>query len=238
LDKRRSDSLLARRKASEGILVAGLGRFGRALASTLAELGEEVLALDQDPKTVQELSGRITRAVQADSTDVEALRQLGVQDLSRAVVAIGTDVEASILTTAALVDLGVESIWAKAVTGAHARILRRVGAHHVVLPEHDAGVRVAHVVAGRMMDYLELDPGFVLAETTPPEIIVGRPLSESRVRARFGVTVVCIKPAGRSFTYATPETVVSALDVLVIAGEVDAVEAFAKLERPRNVHDI
>lgn len=223
----------SRRKVAEGILVVGLGRFGSALARKLTDLGEEVLAVDRDPRVVQTLSGQITHAVEADSTDIEALRQLGVQELSRAVVAIGTDIEASILTTAVLADLEIGRIWAKAVTDSHARILRRVGAHDVVAPEHDAGVRVAHVVAGRMVDFLELDRGFVLAETIPPDAIVGRPLGESGVRARYGVTVVCIKPAGRAFTYATPETVPGPLDLLVVAGDAEAVESFAKLDRPR-----
>ena len=219
-----------RKKEPPATLVLGLGRFGGALAETLTDLGAEVLGVDLDHRVVQEISGRITHAAEADSTDLEALRQLGAEDLPRAIVAMGSDIEASILSTAALVDLGVEQIWAKAITESHGRILRRVGAHHIVFPERDVGVRLAHVVAGRMIDYVELDEGFALVETDPPEVIVGRPLSESQVRARFGVTVVCIKPAGRRFTYATPETVPGPLDILVVAGETDKVEAFAQLD--------
>jgi trk system potassium uptake protein len=222
-----------RRKEPRAIAVLGLGRFGGALAETLTDLGSEVLGVDVDPRAVQSFAGKITHAVQADSTDVEALRQLGVGEFTRGIVAMGGDLEASILTTAALTDLGIDEIWAKAITESHGRILERVGAHHVVFPERDVGIRLGHAVAGRMLEYLELDPGFALVETTPPEVIVGRPLGESEVRRRFGVTVVCIKPAGRRFTYATQETVPGPLDILVVAGETAKAEAFAQLERPR-----
>ncbi|MCA1680239.1 MAG: TrkA family potassium uptake protein, partial [Actinobacteria bacterium] len=122
-----------------GILVLGLGRFGGAIAETLVKLGHEVLAVDVDHKIVQSYAGRLTHVVEADTTDEEALRQIGADEFDCAVVAIGTHIEASILTTSVLVDLGVETIWAKAITVAHGRILERVGATRVVLPEHEMG---------------------------------------------------------------------------------------------------
>lgn len=220
---------MARNKPVDPVLVVGLGRFGAALAESLVALGHEVLAVDGDARRVQHWSGRLTSVVEADSTSEEALRQVGAADFKRAVVAIGADMEASILTTAVLVDLGVEHIWAKAVTRAHGRILERVGATRVVFPEHDMGERVAHMVTGRMVDYVELDDAFALVETVAPRELVERTLGEAKVRDRHGVTVVCIKPAGGTFTYATADTPVHEGDLLVVAGECDRVERFARL---------
>jgi trk system potassium uptake protein TrkA len=211
-------------------LVIGLGRFGRALAETLISLGHEVLGVDASPKIVQTCSEGLTHVVRADGTDAEALRQLGAQEFASAFVAIGTDIQASILTTYALVDLEIPRIWAKAITAQHGAILERVGAHRVVFPERDMGVRVAHTMVGRTIDYLELDEGFVLIETTAPRDLVGRTLEKTGVRRRYGVTVVAIKPPGGSFTYATPETAVNAGDLLVVAGPRAQAESFAAME--------
>jgi len=220
---------LARTVPGDGVLVIGLGRFGGALAETLIELGHDVLGVDADPRIVQDLADDLTHVVEADATDIEVMRQLGAGEFGRAVVGIGTDLEASILTTSVLNDLQVPDIWAKAITVPHGRILERVGAHHVVFPEHDMGRRVAHLVTGRMIEFLQLDEGFALVELRPPKQIVGRTLSEAQVRKRHGITVVCIKPKGGSFTYATPETVPGPSDILVVAGETDRVKAFANL---------
>jgi trk system potassium uptake protein TrkA len=219
---------LARSREGE-FLVIGLGRFGGALATTLVELGHEVLGVDADAKLVQDYADELTHVVQVDSTDPEAMVQIGCGEFETAVVAIGTNVEASILTTSVLVDLGVRRIVAKAITAAHGRILERVGAHRVVFPERDMGVRVGHTLTGRTIDYIQLDPGFALVESTAPIEIVGKTLAQAEVRRRYGITVVCVKPAGGSFTYATPETVVREGDVLVVAGETPRVEAFAEL---------
>jgi trk system potassium uptake protein TrkA len=216
-------------KGSQDFVVIGLGRFGGGLAATLVGMGHEVLGIDADPRIVQELSGVLTHVVEADSTSEEALRQLGVQDIATAIVAIGTDLEASILTTGVLVDLGVKRIVAKAVTEPHGRILTRIGAHKVVFPERDMGIRVGHSLAGSILDYFELDPGFALVETTAPRELVGKTLADAEVRKRYGVTVVCIKPRGGSFTYATPDTVVQEGDVLVVAGETKRAESFGEL---------
>lgn len=211
-------------------LVIGLGRFGGGLAETLVELGHEVLGVDVELKLVQSYSGRLTHVVEADSTDIEALQQLGAADFGTAVVAIGTEIEASILTTAALVDLKVPRVVAKAISAPHGKILERVGADRVVFPEHDMGVRVGHSLAGKMIDYFQLDPGFALVETSAPKEIVGKTLADAEVRRRYGITVVCVKPQGGTFTYATPDTVVQEGDILVVAGETKRAEEFGEME--------
>jgi trk system potassium uptake protein TrkA len=216
--------------AREGeFLVIGLGRFGGALARTLMELGHEVLGVDADARTVQDNADVLTHVVEADSTDPAAMAQIGAAEFRTAVVAIGSDMEASILTTALLADLGVERVVAKAITKPHGDILERVGAHRVVFPERDMGVRVGHTMTGRTIDYIQLDPGFALVEVTAPGEIVGKTLAGAEVRRRYGITVVCIKPAGGAFTYATPDTVVQEGDVLVVAGETERAEAFSEL---------
>jgi trk system potassium uptake protein len=219
------------RRTDESVMVIGLGRFGGTLATTLMDLGNEVLGVDTDQRTVQEYSNVLTKAVEADTTQAETLRQLGAVEFRHVVVAIG-DLEASILTTAELVALGVTDLWAKAITEAHAQILERVGVpvEHVVRPEHDMGERVAHRVTGKMLDYIQLDPGFALVETEAPSDLHGLALAEAGVRQKYGVTVVCIKPAGEGFTYAQADTVIAPGDILLVAGENKAVDGFALLE--------
>jgi trk system potassium uptake protein TrkA len=217
---------------NETVVVIGLGRFGSALALELTTLRTEVLGIDSDAKVVQSLSGQLPYVVTADTTDIEALRQLGVEEFQRAVVAIGADIQASILTTSLLVELGVPDIWAKALSRHHGHILQRVGAHHVVLPEHDMGERVAHLLTGRMLDYIEVDQDFAMVKTTPPRDIVGKALRETGLRSRYqGITVVAVKPEAHgpkaTFTYATPETTLMHGDVILVVGTIKAVERFA-----------
>lgn len=205
----------------------GLGRFGASLALELVRRGSEVLAVDVDPLLVQEYAEQLTHAAVADTTDIQALTQLDLAHYPRAVVGIGTDLEASILTTAVLVDLEIPHIWAKATSRQHGRILSRIGAHHVVLPEHDMGERVAHLVTGRMMDYIKFEDDFAMIKTVAPKEIVGTPLSQTGVRSRHGITVVGVKRPDQPFTYATQDTVVHPGDLVIVSGRIDAVESFA-----------
>jgi trk system potassium uptake protein len=223
---------LVRRKPQIGdarIVVIGLGRFGSSLATELVRGGYEVLGIDADERLVQDLAEDITQGAVADSTDLDALRQLGVPDAGMVVVAIGANLEASILTTSLLVDLAIPNIWAKATSRQQARILERIGAHHVVQPEHDMGARVAHLVTGRMLDYIQFEDDYALAKTRAPAEAVGRSLGESALRSKYQVTVVGIKRAGEGFTYATADTVVRQGDVLIVAGRTLEVERVANL---------
>ena len=175
------------------VLVIGLGRFGASTAAQLHAQNQEVLAVEKDPELVQKWSGLLTHVVAADAADIDTLRQLGANDFGSAVVGVGTSIEASVLITANLVDLGVECIWAKAITPSHGKILERIGAHHVVYPEADAGRRAAHLVSGRMLDYIEFDDDFAIAKMRPPKETHGFTLAESDIRAKYGVSVVGIK---------------------------------------------
>lgn len=222
-------NITTRAEPGESVAVLGLGRFGGAVAAELVRLGLDVLGVDETEAAVQYYAPTITHVVQADVTNPDALRQLGIDDLGHAVVAIGSDLEASILAVAALDEIGVTNIWAKAVSKQHGRILERVGAHHVVYPEHDMGHQVAHMVGGRTMGWFQLDEKFALVETTVPATLVGRNLAQAHVREEHNVTIVCVKPVGDTFTYATVDTVLEAGAVLVVAGETAAAEAFARL---------
>ncbi len=229
---RLSQSLRHDRNTRSDVLVIGLGRFGTSLAGALVELGYDVLGIDEDSELVQRWASLVTQTLVADGTDVEALRQLGASEFQHAVVAIGDQVEGSVLAVAALVDLGLPDIWAKAASEPHARILERVGAHHVVQPERDMGRRVAHLLSGAVLEYLALDDGFALVEVSAPRVVVGRSLVESELRSRFDVSVVCVKAVGGGFAHAAPDTTIHAGDVLLVAGSREATEAFAQLEKP------
>lgn len=208
------------------IAVIGLGRFGSSLASTLIDMGHDVLGIDHDERLVATHKDTLTHVVQADTTDERTLRELGLADVQTVVVCIGTDIESSVLTAVGLVDLGVAHLWAKAITEAHARILDRVGVHHVVRPEAQMGARVAHMLSGSVLEYLALDDDFVIAEMVVPPHLAGSTLLDAQLRARHRITVVCVKPAGGAFTYAEPATLLGGDDLIVVAGHRSDVERF------------
>jgi trk system potassium uptake protein TrkA len=210
----------------ENVLVIGLGWFGRSVARTLVTLDHEVLAIDSDPEVVAALATELTAVVEADGTSLEALEQLGARDFHRALVGIG-DVEASVLTAFNLVELGIAQVWAKALSERHGLILDKLGVQHVVSPEVDAGTRVGHLMAGTMLDFIEVDPGWALVKVPPPKGAIGRTLAESNLRRQHGITVVGTKRPGHDFVYARPETVVAPDDVLIVAGPTVDCEQFS-----------
>lgn len=211
------------------VLVVGLGRFGGAVARTLTSMGSEVLGVDSDPQMVQEYAGDLTKVVEADCTDGNMLRQLGVADFEAAVVAIGTDIEASVLTVLALADLGLTNIWAKASNAKHARILERIGATHVVFPEQRMGERVAHLLNERLLDFIAFGDEFAIARLAAPEPIVGLPLVTSACRKKYDVTVVGVKRAGEAFIHAVPDTIIFPDDELVVSGRIKDIERFSAI---------
>jgi trk system potassium uptake protein TrkA len=219
---------LVNRRLTSPVLVVGLGRFGSSLALSLVQRGREVLALDTSVERVQYYADRLTHVMQVDTTDEEAMRQIGASDFDQAIVAIGNDIEASVLSTVLLVDLGVKEIWAKAISRAHGLILERIGAHHVVYPEADMGERVAHLVSGAMLDYIQFDDEFALAKLVATESLGSGALGELGLRARYGITVVGVRPKNGAFTYADRETPIAPGALIAVAGRTADVDRFAQ----------
>lgn len=215
----------------DSVVVIGLGRFGGAVAKSLVRLGHDVMGIDSEAEPVQNWADRLTHTVQADATNVTVLRQLGVADFAHAIVGIGTDLSASLMTLMALSELGIQDIWLKAMTPEHGQIAQRIGAHHVVYPEADMGARVAHLISGRMMDFIEFDDGFAIAKIHAPPHTHNRRLDESMVREQAGVTVVGIKRLHEDFRHATPDSFVLPGDLLIVSGPTIKVEKFAALRK-------
>lgn len=205
----------------------GLGRFGSSVAQSLMRLGHDVMGIDKDAESVHAWADLLTHAVQADSTNTMVLRQLGVADFAHAIVGIGTDLAASLMTIMALTELGIKDIWVKALTTEHGHIAQRIGAHHVVHPEADMGERVAHLISGRMVDFIEFDDGFGIAKIHAPTATHNHTLAESNVRGEFGVTVVGLKRANEDFQHAKPETLVLPGDLLIVSGSTHRIQKFA-----------
>ena len=199
------------------MLVIGLGRFGAAAALELRRLGHKVTAIERDGFLAESSSaGSATSSTATPATSASSRIRRPSRQI--AVVAIGSSVEASVLAAANLSDAGVPDIWAKAMSPEHARILDRIGVQHIVSPEADTGRRVAHLVGGRMQDYIEFDDGFAIVKMRPPTEAIGFTLEQSAIRSKYGVTVVGVKAPGEDFTYAVPSTKVSAHDTLIVSG--------------------
>ncbi|PZF57652.1 TrkA family potassium uptake protein [Curtobacterium sp. MCSS17_008] len=224
-----ADHLFSRTRRGRGpdtVAVIGLGRFGSALATELVRSGTEVLGIDTDEDIVQAHNGVLTHVVRADSTREAVLEQLGIADFDRVVIAIGTDIQASILTTSLIKRMGGPTIWAKAISAQHGLILEQLAVDHVVFPEADMGRRAAHLVRGSMLDYVEFDQDLVVAKTIVPESIVGKRLDEAGVRRRFGVTIVKVKTAAGRWEPAGADTVPQSGDTVIVIGPSDRTEGF------------
>jgi trk system potassium uptake protein len=215
------------KQLSDSVVVIGLGRFGSAVARSLVELGHDVLAIDKNADLVQQHADYLQHVVQADSTDIEALKQIGVGEFRHAIVSIGENLEASVLTVLNLSQIGLKDIWAKAINPQHGRIAERVGAHHVIYPETDMGERVAHLVTGKMIDFIQFEDDFAIAKTRAPSETHGKTLTDSGVRSKHGVTVVGIKRRHLDFIYAKADTMVQPGDLFIVAGPTKQIERFA-----------
>ena len=214
---------------AKSVVVIGLGRFGGALAKELVTLGREVLGVDTDERRVQEHAPMLSHVVKATSTDEEVLRELGVTDFDAAVVAVGSDLEVSILTASILLQMGVKQVWAKATSESHGRILTQLGVHHVVYPEAEMGKRVAHQVGGDQLDYVEIDEGFVMAKTRAADAFNGMTLDQLGLRREYGIIVVATSKGNSEFAAATPQTLIVGGDFMIVAGPKDRIAAFCKL---------
>lgn len=203
-------------------VVIGIGRFGSSLAKTLYALGNDVLAVDIDEDTVQNISESVTHSVQADATDENSLRALGISNFDVAVITIGEDIQASIMTTLLVKEVGVKHIIAKANDELQAKVLYKIGADRVVLPERDMGVRVAHnLVSSSILDYIELSPDYSIAEIVAPEDWHNRSLKELSMRSNYGVNVVAIKHDGDINASPNADDIVEPGDIIVAIGGTD-----------------
>jgi len=211
----------------EDVVVIGLGRFGASAAMELHRLGHKVLAVEKDPAIAEQFVGKVGKVVVGDASHPSAIESTRAGSFRIAVVGIGTSIEASILAASNLVDAGVPSVWAKAVSPEHKRILERIGVHHVIRPEADSGRRVAHLVNGKLLDYIEFDDGYAIVKMAPPRETVGFTLAQSQIRSKYGVTVVGVKAAGEDFTHAVPETKVTAHHTLIVSGPTELIERLA-----------
>lgn len=205
--------------------VIGLGRFGSSVAKVLTEMGQYVLAVDHDEETVDAMGARLPRVVRADSTDPGALKALRIADYDTVVVAIGDDVEASVITCLNCKDLGVKNITAKAQDEAHGRVLERLGVDRIVYPQRDMGARVAHnISAGGIIDSIRLSEQYGMAEVVAPEALVGQTLGEADMRNSYGLNVMAIKRGNRLIISPGAAEKVAAQDVLVVIGEAGGIQ--------------
>ena len=209
--------------------VIGLGRFGTSVAKTLAHKYYDVLAIDIDEEKIQLISEDVTHAVTLDATNKRALANLGVNNFDVAVVSIGEDIHANILTTLILKELGVKEVLAKAQDNLHGRILTKVGADRVVYPEHDMGTRIAnHLVSAQILDYIELAPDYSVLEMKASSKMYNNSLLDLSLRSKFGVNVVAIKRDKKIDISPQAETTIKEGDTLIVIGSNESLEELRK----------
>jgi trk/ktr system potassium uptake protein len=215
------------------VAVLGLGRFGSTVARELTRLGHDVLAVDSSERLVQAIADDVTHAVQADFTDEEALKELGLGSYDTAIVAVSTNLESSILTTVLLQQLGVRRIIAKAADELHGLILRRLGVSRVVYPEHETGLRIAHSFAApRVLDYLDVAPGYGIARVSVPEALAGSTLGSFDLQNTYAVTALALHRGGAVTLNPPASEVLRATDELIVAGLDDDLEQLPAQVKP------
>jgi trk system potassium uptake protein len=207
------------------VAVLGLGRFGSAVARELARLGHDVLAVDADERVAQDLAPDVSHAAQADITDREALEDLGLADFDTAIVAVSGSLGVSVLATTLLKRMGVKRILAKAADELHGSILGEVGAHRVVYPERETGIRVAHSFAAPgVLDYLDVAPGYGVARVPVPGEWNGKSLGQIELQANCGVDAVLIARGGDVVLAPDNSQVLRRGDALIVAGRDEDLE--------------
>lgn len=200
--------------------VIGLGRFGSSVAQTLYSAGHQVLGIDGSEERVRANLDNCTRAVEADATDEAALRALGVRNFDCVIVGIGGDIQASILVTLMLKEMGVKQVVVKAQSVLHGKVLNKVGADRIVFPERDMGTRVARsLVASNILEYIELAPDFSILEILVSEKMIGKNLRQLDLRNRYEVNVIAIKRAESFDLSVRADVKIEAGDVLVLVGK-------------------
>jgi len=206
----------------KSFLVIGVGRFGTSVAKTLYKLGHDVMVVDGNEKLIQQISDEVTSAVQADSTSEDALEVLGVKDYDAVILAIGVDIQASIMTAILLVEMGAREIIAKAQTELHGKALSKIGVHRVIYPERDTGQKLAHSLnAPTIIDMIELSDDYSVVEVNAPDNMIGKSLKELDLRARYGVSIIALRREDEGKTNISPvaEDVIEDHDIIVAIGE-------------------
>lgn len=204
-------------------VIAGLGRFGRSIASRLCELGNEVLVIDPDPEKVQQIAPLVTQAVVGDTQDAEILRALGVRNCDCGIVAIGEDLSASILTTLNFKELGIPEVICKARDENHRKVLQKIGADHVIVPEREYANKLAQSLStGNVMEYIELSTEYGITEFQTPESWAGRTLVQLNIRAKTGVNILAIRRGTDTIVSPGADFVVEKGDTVVALGKYKA----------------
>ncbi|MCE5170105.1 TrkA family potassium uptake protein [Paenibacillus profundus] len=207
--------------------VVGMGRFGSSLAKELVRLGHQVLGIDKDEEVVADMTGMVTHAVVADATDEDVLRSLGIRNFDCAIVAIGDDIQTSILVSIQMKELGVKKVVAKALSDLHGRVLERLDVDRVIYPERDMGIRVAHqLVSPNLLDYIELSKEYTIAELSVPGCMQGMSLKELNPRARFGCSIVALNKPEGIIIAPSAEAVLDERDIMVMIGTNNQIEDF------------
>ncbi|MBG9795899.1 potassium uptake system protein [Paenibacillus dendritiformis] len=207
--------------------VVGMGRFGSSLAQELVELGHQVLGIDKDEEVVSEMNNVLTHAVVADASDEDVLRSLGIRNFDCAIVAIGNDLQTSILVSIQMKELGVKKVVAKAVSELHGRVLERIGVDRVIYPERDMGIRVAHqLVSPNLLDYIELSKDYTIAELSVPGSLCGKTLKDVNPRARYGCSIVALHKPNGVIIAPSAEDVLQDEDVMVVIGTNAQIDQF------------
>lgn len=209
--------------------VIGLGRFGGSVCRELSLEGMSVLAIDRDEAKVNEFKNIATHAVIADATDEVTLKELGITEIDHVIVAIGENIQASILTTVMLSDLGIKKITVKAQNDYHERILKKIGAHQVVHPERDMGKRIAHsIISNNILDYLELSEEHSIIEVKTSKKMLGKTLEQLAIRAKYGCNVVAIKHNNEINVSPPAQLQLQGEDILIVIGSNDDLSRFEK----------
>lgn len=212
---------------SRQFVIIGLGRLGVAMLDTLISLDHEVLGIDSDEDVIQELSSEYPRAhlVAGDATEEAVLRDLNVGHFDGAAVVIGEDMEAGILATANLKEIGVPFVVARAISKLHARVLRKIGADRIIEPERDMGAQVARTISSpAVIDYVDLGEDEALIEAEVPQKWVGKSLADLHLSRESGLTILAVKPKGKSGTIPTGDTILNKGDVIVVGGTKKALD--------------
>ncbi|ASS66649.1 MULTISPECIES: TrkA family potassium uptake protein [unclassified Paenibacillus] len=216
-------------KGSKGeqYCVIGLGRFGSSLAKELMQLGYEVLGIDRSEELVDDMSAVLTHTLCADATDEDALRAIGIRNFDCCIVAIGGDIQSSIMAAILVKDSGVGKVVVKAVSELHGRVLDKLGVDRVIYPERDMGIRVAHqLVSPNLLDYIELSSEYAVAELAVPGCLNGKALSEIDTRQRYGCSIVAINKPKGIIIAPQADSVLEEKDVMVVIGTNEGIEQF------------